>query len=150
VYEGIERVDVTPLNSITGGTGTDGNGRILVFQADPFESNDSRLNSGQLTSVGQSTTSPSIDPGGITTPFSTNGDEDWYEFRPTPTNTFQIKILFDKVATLANGRPGLPGGGDLSLDIYDANGNLITSGVADANGNNRTATFAATNDPTFP
>jgi hypothetical protein len=150
VYEGIGRVEVTPLNSNSGGTGTDGSGRILVFQADPFEFNDTRFNAGQLARVGQSTTSPGIDPGGITTPFGANGDEDWYEFRPTGTNTYQIKILFDRIQTLGNGRPGLPGDGDLSLDIYDANGALITSGVADANGNNRTATFGATDDPAFP
>ena len=39
-----------------------------------------------------------------------NGDEDWYEFRPTLTSTYQIKILFDQIQSLANGRPGLPGG----------------------------------------
>jgi hypothetical protein len=150
VYAGIERVDVTPLDPVTSGTGTDGMGRIVVFHPDPFETNDSRLNAGQLARVGQNATSPGIFPGAVTTSFSTNGDEDWYEFRPTGTNTFQIKVLFDKVSTLANGRAGLPGNGDLSLDIYDANGTLITSGVADASGNNRTATFAATNDPAFP
>jgi RTX calcium-binding nonapeptide repeat (4 copies)/FG-GAP-like repeat len=150
VYEGIERLDITPLDSVSGGTGTDGKGRILVFPSDPFESNDTRLNAGQLTRVVENPTSPSIDPGGITTPFEVNGDEDWYEFRPSMTNTFQLKILFDQIQELANGRPGLPGDGDLSLDIYDADGNLITSGVADADGNNRTAIFGATNDPNIP
>ncbi|WP_425613474.1 dockerin type I domain-containing protein [Anatilimnocola sp. NA78] len=146
VYKNMKRVDITPLNSITGGTGTDGNGRILIFPTDPFESNDSRLNAGQLARVGQNTTSPSIDPGAIASPFEVNGDEDWYEFRPQATGTFAVKILFDKIATLANGRAGLPGDGDLSLDIYDATGNLITSGVANAAGNSKTATFGATND----
>ena len=128
----------------------DGNGRIVVFHADPFEINDSRLNAGQLARIGQNPSSPNIDPGGITTPFNLNGDEDWYEFRPTTTNTFQVKILFDRVPTLANGRPGLAGDGDLSLDIYDAAGTLIVSGVADLSGNNRTAIFGATNNPAFP
>ncbi len=149
VYEGIERVDITPLNTLTSGTGTDGNGRLVVFHADPHEVNDARLNAGQLARVGQSSTSPNIAPGADAT-FDLNGDEDWYEFRPTSTNTFQIKILFDRVVELANGRPGLPGDGDLSLDIYDATGMPIVSGVADGDGNNRTAVFGATNDPAFP
>ncbi|MFM7072282.1 MAG: hypothetical protein ACKO38_10875, partial [Planctomycetota bacterium] len=150
VYKNTKRVDITPLNSITGGTGTDGSGRIVIFSSDPFESNESRLNAGQLARVGQKSTSPSIDPGAITTPFEVNGDEDWYEFRPPATGTFAVKILFDKIANLANGRPGLPGDGDLSLDIYDANGNLITSGIVNPAGNSKTATFGATDAPAFP
>ena len=77
-----------------------------------------------------------------------------------------MKILFDRVNplapnTLSNGRPGLPDSGDLSLDIYDAFGRLIVSGVHDPlvneagvvvspEGNNRAAVFGATNDPTVP
>jgi hypothetical protein len=147
VYKSLSRVDITTLHPVNGRTGTDGNGRIVIFPSDPFESNDSRLNAGQLSRVGQNTTSPSIDPGAITAPFEVNGDEDWYEFRPQATGTFAVTIVFDKIATLMNGRPGLPGDGDLSLDIYDANGVLITSGEANAAGNSKTATFGATNDP---
>jgi len=145
VYSDIERLDITPVDPVTGGTGSDGKGRIKVFHTDPFEYNDTRLNSAQLQRVGESATSPTIDPGAITTPFAVPGDEDWYEFRPQATGTFQVKILFDTLATLGNGRPGLPGSGDLSLDIYDANGVLITSGVPAPGG--KAAIFAATNDP---
>ncbi len=149
VYADVERVDVTPVNPVTGGTGTDGNGRIKVFHNDPFEYNDTRLNAGQLFRVGTASNSPSIDPGALTTlPFTANGDEDWYEFRPQATGTFQVKILFDLLPTLANGRPGLPGNGDLDLAIYDANGNLIVNGVAASGG--KAAVFAATDDPNFP
>jgi hypothetical protein len=147
VYKNVKRVDITPLNSITGGAG-DGFGRIVIFPTDPFEFNDSRLNAGQLARVSQNDTSPSIDPGGLTSPFEVNGDEDWYEFHPQSTGTFAVKILFDKIATLTNGRPGLPGNGDLSLDIYDANGTLIVSGVASPGG--KAAVFGATNDSAFP
>ena len=52
------------------------------------------------------------------------------------------------MATLANGRPGLPGNGNLALDIYDANGTLIVSGTTAPGG--LAAIFAATNDPAFP
>jgi hypothetical protein len=147
VYQNIERLDITPLDPVSGGTGTDGNGRIKVFHTDPFEFNESRLTAAQLQRVGDSPTSPTIDPGALTTPFPVPGDEDWYEFRPQGTGTFQVKILFDTLAALANGRPGLPGNGDLSLDIYDANGALIVSGVPAPGG--KAAIFAATNDPAF-
>ncbi|HEY2759593.1 MAG TPA: hypothetical protein VGI75_02585, partial [Pirellulales bacterium] len=36
VYNNIERVDITPVDPITGGTGTDKAGRIKVFHTDPF------------------------------------------------------------------------------------------------------------------
>lgn len=147
-YDSAERLDVTPVNNLTGGTGTDGNGRIKVFHADPFESNDTRLFAGQLSRVGSAPNSPNIDSAAIINPFAVGGDEDWYEFRPQQTGTFNIRIVFDKIAALANGRPGLPGAGDLSLDIYDANGVLIVSGVTVTDG--KSATFAATNDPSFP
>ena len=147
VYTGIERVDITPVDPITGGTGTDKDGRIVVFHTDPFEYNDTLPNAAQLQRIGSDPNSPNIDPGGITTPFMVNGDEDWYSFRPQQTGTYQVKILFSTLATLANGRAGLPGNGDLDLDIYDANGNLITSGVAAPGG--KAAIFGATNDPNF-
>ncbi len=147
-YQNIERLDITPVDPVSGGVGIGGAGRIKVFHNDPFEYNDNRLNSGQLARVGESPTSPTIDPGALVTPFPVNGDEDWYEFRPAATGTFQVKILFDLLPTLADGRPGLPGNGDLNLDIYDANGVLITSGVPVSGG--KGAIFAATNDPAFP
>jgi len=145
VYDGIERVDITPLNNVTGGTGTDGAGRVMVFQDDPFESNESRQFAGEIARVGQSATSPVINPGADPF-FNAGADEDWFEFRPQFTSTYQVRILFERVGALANGRAGLPGTGDLDLQIYDANGNLIVAGVADADGNNRAAIFGATPD----
>jgi len=148
-YQGVERIDITPLNPLTGGTGSDGEGRIVVFHQDPFEFNDSLFNAGQITRVDEFPTSPNVDPGAFgTPPFNLPGDEDWYEFRPLATNTFQVKIVFDRVLTLANGRPGLPGDGELSLEIRDAFGNLIVAGTPDADGS--TAVFAASPlDPQF-
>jgi len=147
-YDNIERFDVTPVNSITGGVGTDGNGRIDVFHTDAFEYNETRLTAATLSRVSEGPTSPTIDPGAVVAPFAVPGDEDWYEFRPLATGTFAVKILFDLQPTLANGRAGLPGAGDLSFEIYDANGVLITSGVAAPGG--KEAIFGATNDPAFP
>ncbi len=144
VYQNVERLDITPIDPLTGLTGTPPGGRIVVLHHDPFETNDSFLNPAQIERVGESPTSPTIDPGGLTTPFAVNGDEDWYVFRPKFTSTYQVRILFQRIVTVPSGRPGLPGTGDLSLDIYDANGAPIVSGVADGGGDNRTAVFAAT------
>jgi hypothetical protein len=144
VWNNVERIDVTPIDPITGRTGTDDAGRVVVFHTDPFEYNETLLNAGELGRIASNPTSPTIEPGAVASPDPVAGDEDWYEFRPTLTTTYQVKILFDRIPTLSNGRAGLPGTGDLSLDIYDANGALIVSGVADGDGNNRTAIFAAT------
>jgi len=150
VYVNVERLDITPIDPITGGTGSDLNGRIKVFHNDPFEYNDTRLNSAQLQRIGAYPTSPTIDPGGVAAPFQVPGDEDWYEFRPQATGTFRVRILFDLLPTLLNGRPGLPGNGDLNLDIYDANGALIVSGVPFIGApGGKEAIFGATNDPAF-
>ncbi len=148
-YKNVERIDITPVDPITGGTGTDKNGRIKVFHTDPYEYNDTLPNAAELQRIGANPTSPNIDPGGITSPFQVPGDDDWYVFRPQATGTFQVKIVFSKIATLLNLRPGLPGTGDLDLDIYDANGALIASGVVTPQGDGKVAIFAATNDPAF-
>ncbi|MFN0021054.1 MAG: dockerin type I domain-containing protein [Pirellulaceae bacterium] len=147
-YTDIERLDITPVNSVTGGVGTDGAGRIKVFHSDPFEYNETRLTAATLSRVGESANRPTIDPGAVIAPFAVPGDEDWYDFRPQATGTFSVKILFDTQGPLANGRAGLPGTGDLNLDIYDANGVLIVSGVVAPGG--KAAVFGATNDPAFP
>jgi hypothetical protein len=149
-YSSAERIDVTPVNNLTGGTGTDGNGRVVAFHADPFEYNDTLFNASALTRVPAFPTSPSIDSAQITNPFAVGGDEDWYQFLPTQTGTFNVSIVFRAIGTLANGRAGLPGSGNLTLDIFDATGTLITSGVAtvDASGvTHLSATFGATSDP---
>ncbi len=59
------------------------------------------------------------------------GDDDWYvvpsaSHRHVPGRRF----CSPRWPRLSNGRPGLPGTGDFDLDIYDANGVLITSGIA--------------------
>lgn len=149
-YSSTERIDVTPVNNLTGGTGTDGNGRVVAFHADPFEYNDTRLTAGQLTRAPEFPTSPNIDSAAITNPFAVGGDEDWYQFLPTQTGIFDISIIYRRIGTLANGRSGLPGAGDLTLDIFDATGALITSGVATVDQSGMThlsAVFGATNDP---
>lgn len=127
-YEGIESVSITPLDSVTGATGVDAMGRLLVFKPDPFDNNDSRL---VATHLGQKPTfirSLSIDPGPtvLPAPFgSIPGDQDWFEFTPDKIGTFRFEVLFDQIETLANGRAGLPNNGDIDISVFDEDGVLI-------------------------
>jgi hypothetical protein len=126
VYSGTERVDILPLNPITGGTGVDGNGRIVVFHADPFEQNDSLVNSTEVPDLFQSTVKANIGISSSVDAFDTGlnlpGDEDWYRFRAPKVGTFSFEVLFDRIA-------GLPGGGELEAAVYRADGSLIASSV---------------------
>ena len=61
-YSEIEFVDVTPLDPITGGTGTDGAGRLVIFKNDPFESNNTLPNATFLGAGPTVNVDPTIDP----------------------------------------------------------------------------------------
>ncbi|MHC4404254.1 MAG: hypothetical protein ACYTG0_31755, partial [Planctomycetota bacterium] len=125
-YNATERVDILPLDPVTGGTGTDGLGRIVVFHADRLEQNDSRLNPTEMPDLAESIVKPNIDPGGIADPFGSEyglpGDEDWYRYYAPKTGTFRFEVAFDPVGTLENNNPGLPGDGLLRIDVYDPDG----------------------------
>jgi hypothetical protein len=124
VYEEVEFVQVAPLNPITGGTGTDGEGRLLVFKQDPFESNNSLPNATFLGSGATINVDPVIDPG-ADVPFGLPGDEDWYRVVAETTGTLDFQVYFRQQGTLANGRAGLPGDGVLQIEAYDVLGNAV-------------------------
>jgi hypothetical protein len=126
IYEEVEFVQVAPLNPITGGTGSDGEGRLLVFKPDRFESNDSLPNATFL-GPGAINVEAVIDPG-ADIPFNMPGDEDWYRIVAEVTGTLDIQVYFRQQGTLANGRAGLPGDGNLDIALYDADG--LVNGVA--------------------
>ncbi len=131
-YHMVERVDVTPINA-AGGTGTDELGRLIVFEYDDSESNDSRATATPLGVAPVFVGQRNIDPGGIALPPpfpGVPGDADWFRFRPGKIGTFRVEALFQEINTLANGRAGLPGGGDLSLEVYRANGTLIVASAS--------------------
>ena len=144
-YQAIERVDILPINPLTGGTGSDYGGQIVVFHADQFEQNDSFLNTTDLTDLAESTYRPNIDPGGLTNPFGQDfnvpGDEDWYRFRAPKIGSYRLEVLFDPIA-------GLPGGGDLDIELYDADSALVVSGSPWTSGNlfGEEVTFEVDND----
>ncbi|MDA1014248.1 MAG: calcium-binding protein [Planctomycetota bacterium] len=135
-YINVETVDILPLDPV--GTGLDGDGRVLVVDTDPFEHNNDRLNSTDLAALDAAPVNPNVDPAGVVDPFGFGsdlpGDEDWYEFHASKTGTFQFELEFDAIQTLANGRDGLPGDGELVISAFDANGDLIASSHPSDNG----------------
>lgn len=137
-YTNVETVNVLPLDPVTGATGADGNGRVLVVDTDPFEHNNDRLNPTDLTELAAAPVNPNIDPAGVVDPFGFGtdlpGDEDWYEFHATKTGTYEFEIEFDVIGDLANGRDGLPDDGQLVISAYDADGGLISNSVVSQDG----------------
>lgn len=130
VYTGIEKVHITPINPLNGGTGTDGLGQVVVFDTDPFEYNDNILNAEDINHIELVTRNPNIDPGHnavlpVVTPAG-NGDEDWYAFTAPQNGTFQINTLFSAIPVaqpnIPGVRPGLPGNGQLISALYAAVG----------------------------
>ena len=124
VYNGIQHVDVTPVDPITDGYGSDGDGRLVVIPPDPFEGDNSRRVAADFSGLLQTHVDPSIDPP-INAPAGYPADEDWYRFVAPQTGTFRFQLDFQTIGTLANGRAGLPGDGLLQVTVYDANGNPI-------------------------
>lgn len=138
VYEQVEFVQVVPLDPNTGGTGTDGLGRLLIFKHDPYESNDSRLNAYFLGSGATLNVDPKVDPGADGVFQNLPGDEDWYRFVAAYTGSLDFQVYFTQVGTLANSRAGLPGDGNLDIEVRDASGDLITGfGANDADNDER-------------
>ena len=81
-YENVERVDILPIDPVSGGTGDDGLGQIVVFDTDVFEHNDNRLIPTSFEDLAEATSRPNIDPAARTDPFgqALPGDEDWYRY----------------------------------------------------------------------
>lgn len=122
-YEGVEYAALIPQNSITGGTGADGLGKLLVFKVDPFEQNNSLPSATHIGAGATLNVDPTIDPPGFD--FGQQqipGDEDWYRFVAAETGVLDFQVYFREVPTLLNGRAGLPGNGALTVQAYDSDG----------------------------
>ena len=46
------------------------------------------------------------------------------------TGTLDFQVFFRHIATVASGRPGLPGNGDLDIHVFDSDGQLVASGIS--------------------
>ncbi len=139
IYSGIERVDVLPaflpLPGVhVGGTGGAVDGTVVVFESDPFETNDLLATARDIDDLTRIARNPNIDIDpvlGLTplpVPPSTTGagptpDSDWFVYTAPTTGTVEFKLVHNVIPALpAPGlRPGLPGGGgDLDLAVWTA------------------------------
>lgn len=164
VFTNVQTPDVTPFipllnpktGTITGSTGNDREGRLVVFNADPFEPNDGILNATNFNFLAETNAPPNIDQpnaqllffanqtqAGNTQTTSLPLDQDWYRFQAPQTGTYTFTVSFDEIPQLANGNAGLPVNGQLDADVFDATGNPVASGVQFAGGD--TVTFSANN-----
>ncbi len=132
-YTGIGHVNVLPVNPVGNGYGNDGDGRLVVFPADPMEANNSRRVATDFDLLAKSQVNPTIDPP-ANPALGLPADQDWYRFVAPQTGTFRFQLAYQPIGTLPNGNPGLPGDGDLLLSMYDADGNSIAKTSGDGDG----------------
>jgi Bacterial Ig-like domain (group 3)/RTX calcium-binding nonapeptide repeat (4 copies) len=104
-------------------------GRVVAFPFDVFEPNNFQVNAIDLGVPTTTTINANIDPGPDTT-FGLPGDVDWYKVEANVTGTLDFQLFFSELATVASGRPGLPGAGNLDLNVFDAAGDLISSSTS--------------------
>lgn len=114
VFQGIEYAE--PVAA------TDGD--VVVFKPDPFEFNNLRGLATHLGADGALNVDPTIDPGSDAES-GLPGDEDFYRVEALATGTLDLQVFFDEIPTVASGRPGLPGNGNLDIELYDRDGTLI-------------------------
>lgn len=115
VFENIEYVDPRTTNA----------NNIFVFKYDPFEWNGNFQNATHL-GAGTLNVDPVIDPGVPAValppgfPALPAADEDWYRIEAEVTGTLDVQAFFRQNALL-------PGNGDIDIELYDADGTLMTS-----------------------
>lgn len=117
-------VDFVNIDTMTPVVGAGGD--IVTFKYDPYEFNDDIGNATDLGSAQTINVDPTIDPSGDPT-FGLPGDQDTFRLQALKTGLFDIQALFRQIATVASGRPGLPGNGDLTVDVLNAAGTLLAT-----------------------
>lgn len=109
--------------------GVDGFGQLVIFRHDGLEPNDTKSTAAHL-GAGQAlnfdvTIDPSADP-----IFGAPTDQDFFRVQSLSNGFLNFRVFFQKLEALPNGRAGLPGGGDLIVEVYDSNGVLRDTGTA--------------------
>jgi subtilisin-like proprotein convertase family protein len=115
-FDGIEQIDLLDGNLRR----ADGSSRLVVFSDQSFAkgANDTTNLATHLGAGGAVNLDPAIFPA---------GDIDNFQFVAQYTGTLDFHTLFETNAAL-------PGNGDLSIEVRDANGNVIASGTPSADG----------------
>ncbi|MFI5380521.1 MAG: beta strand repeat-containing protein [Tepidisphaerales bacterium] len=108
-------------------------GQVMVVSADPYEYNDDLANATYFGAGQTINVQTSLDPA-ADAPFNAPPDVDVYRLQPNLTGVLDAGLTFTRIPTVTSGRPGLPGNGDLTLQVLDAAGhqiaiqNALTSG----------------------
>ncbi len=115
VFTGVEYVDPVTTNPAN----------IFVFKYDPYEWNGNFQNATHLGAGYSLNVDPVIDPGVPTTvlPPGFNqppADTDFYRIEAQATGTLDVQVFFRHNA-------GLPGGGDIDIELLDADGTLMVA-----------------------
>jgi len=119
VFDGIEYAD--PI----AGAG----GSVVVFKHDPFEYNSLQALATNLGANDTINIDPTIDPG-VDPILGLPADVDWFRIVAESSGMLDVQVLFRHIATAPSGRPGLPGNGDLSIELRDPSGDLIASSTS--------------------
>lgn len=114
--------------------GADGAGKLVVFRNDGTEPNNSLANPAHLGAGFAINENLSIDQGVAVAGLPV--DQDYFRLETLVDGKFNVNAYFTQVGTLANGRAGLPGNGNLSLEILDAAGNVVVAGAPTSFGAN--------------
>ncbi|HPM81293.1 MAG TPA: CHRD domain-containing protein [Candidatus Anammoximicrobium sp.] len=132
VFDGIERVQFLDETGVAVNANPGHSSRLVVFKHDPYEYNDDRFVATHLGAGDAINVDPTIDPGALLDPFADEdemdipGDEDWFRVEARVTGTLDLQAFFEEIATIpSSGRPGLPGNGNLDIELYDVDGTLI-------------------------
>jgi Ca2+-binding RTX toxin-like protein len=96
-------------------------GQTVVFKHDPFEFNNSQFLATHLGANQAINVDPTIDPG-PDGPFGLPGDSDFYRVEAQVTGTLDFQVFFEEVPTVPSGRLGLPGNGNLNIELFDRDG----------------------------
>ncbi len=109
-------------------------GQAAVFKHDPFEFNNLQFLATHLGAGNAINIDPTIDPGSDAAT-GLPADQDFYRFNAQVTGTLDLQVFFEEIPTVPSGRPGLPGNGNLDIELFDRDGTLIAGAGPNFGGN---------------
>ncbi len=121
LFSGIEQLRLIDGQGAPLNTGPGETARAVTFPHDPFEPNDDRFTA---TPLGVNSITPAKIDAPPTMPLPAAPDEDWYRIDAVVNGTLDLKLQFEEIGMLGT-RPGLPGNGNLDIELYDVDGTLI-------------------------
>jgi Ca2+-binding RTX toxin-like protein len=101
-------------------------GEVRVLDVDSNEFNDTRTLATHLGANDTLNVDATIEPtANASLPFALPADRDFFEIVADETGTLDITVFFDELSTVTSGRPGLPGNGNLDIQVRDIDGDII-------------------------